>query len=219
LGGEIQRVDPVQDELTLKVFGQRPQKILFDGRTQVYQDGVKIPLRDLVRSDHASVQTVLDGTDVYAISVHVMSQSPEGEYQGRVLDYNPGTGELSVSSVMLKEPFKVVVPANTPITRVGQPTFASAHPGSSDLVKGALISVKFQSGKKDRGVASQIWVLATPGSVFEFSGSLSFLDIHSGLLVVVDPSDDKSYQISFDSAILPASRVLHEGDHVQRAYC
>jgi hypothetical protein len=35
------------------------------------------------------------------------------------------------------------------------------------------------------------------------------------LLVVVDPADDKSYQISFDSATLPESRNLHEGDHVR----
>jgi len=215
LGGEIRRVDPVRDELTLKVFGQRPVKILFDERTQVYSDGKKIPLRELVPSDHASVQTVLDGTDVYALSVHVMSQSPEGEYQGRVLNYNPGTGELSVSSVSLHDPLKLLVPANTPIARVGQPAFAALRSGASDLVAGALISVKFESNNKGQGIAREVAVLATPGSAFEFSGNLTSLDMHSGLLVVVDPSDDKSYQISFDSAIFPASRNLHEGDRVR----
>jgi hypothetical protein len=215
LGGEIRRVDPVRDELTLKVFGQRPVKILFDERTQVYSDGKKIPLRELVPSDHASVQTVLDGTDVYALSVHVMSQSPEGEYQGRVLNYNPGTCELSVSSVSLHDPLKLLVPANTPIARVGQPAFAALRSGASDLVAGALISVKFESNNKGQGIAREVAVLATPGSAFEFSGNLSSLDMHSGLLVVVDPSDDKSYQISFDSAIFPASRNLHEGDRVR----
>ena len=39
IGGEIRRVDPVRDELTLRVFGQHPVKILFDDRTQVYLDG------------------------------------------------------------------------------------------------------------------------------------------------------------------------------------
>jgi hypothetical protein len=190
-------------------------KILFDERTQVYCDGKKIPLRDLVPSDHASVQTVLDGTNVYALSVHVMSQSPEGEYQGRVLNYNPDTGELTVASVLLHEPIKLLVPVNTPITRLGQPTFASLHSGASDLVTGALISVKFESNKKGQGVAREVTVLATPGSAFEFSGNLSSLDMHSGMLVVVDPADDKSYEIFFDSANLPESRNLHEGDHVR----
>ena len=61
MGGEIRSVDPVQDQFQLKVFGQRPMKILFDARTQVYRDGKKIPLRDLGSEEHASVQTVLDG--------------------------------------------------------------------------------------------------------------------------------------------------------------
>ena len=215
LGGEIRNVDPVRDELTLKVFGQRPVKILFDERTQVYCDGKKIALRDLPSANHASVQTVLDGTNVYALSVHILSRSPEGEYQGRVLSYNPGTGELTISSVTIGEPVKLLVPENTPIDRVGQPAFASLHPGSSDLVRGALISVKFEPDKKGQGVASQVSILATPGSAFVFSGDLSSLDMHTGLLVLVDPTDDKSYQIFFDRAILPASRNLHEGDHVR----
>jgi hypothetical protein len=98
---------------------------------------------------------------------------------------------------------------------LGQPTFASLHSGASDLVTGALISVKFESNKKGQGVAREVTVLATPGSAFEFSGNLSSLDMHSGMLVVVDPADDKSYEIFFDSANLPESRNLHEGDHVR----
>ncbi|MGA2167751.1 MAG: hypothetical protein ABSG62_06025 [Terracidiphilus sp.] len=214
LGGEIRSVDPVRDELSLKVFGQRPVKILFDERTQVYRDGKKISLRDLGSADHASVQTVLDGTNVYALSIHMLSRSPEGEYQGRVLNYNPDTRELTVSSVLFREPIKLLVPVNTPVARVGQAAFSSAHPGSSDLVRGALISVKFESDRKSRGVASQITVLATPGSVFVFNGNLSVLDMHSGILTLVDPRDETSYQISFDSAHLPVSRNLHLGDNV-----
>jgi hypothetical protein len=215
LGGEIRNVDPVRDELTLKVFGQRPVKILFDERTQVYCDGKKISLRDLASASHASVQTVLDGTNVYALSVHLLSKSPEGEYRGRVLNYDADTGELTISSATLREPIKLLVPANIPIDRVGQPAFSSLHAGSSDLVRGALISVKFESDKMGQGVASQVTVLATPGSAFQFIGNLSSLDMHTGLLVVVDPADDKSYQIFFDSGLLPASRNLHEGDHVR----
>jgi hypothetical protein len=204
----------VRDELTLKVFGQRPVKILFDERTQVYRDGKKISLRDLGSADHASIQTVLDGTNVYALSIHMLSRSPEGEYQSRVLNYNPETRELTVSSVLFREPIKLLVPVNTPVARVGQAAFSSAHSGSSDLVRGALISVKFESNSKGRGVASQIAVLATPGSVFVFNGNLSVLDMHSGILTLVDPRDETSYQISFDSAHLPTSRNLHLGDNV-----
>jgi hypothetical protein len=189
-------------------------KILFDERTQVYRDGKKTSLGDLGPADHASVQTVLDGTDVYAISIHILSRPPEGEYEGRLLTYDVNTHELTVSSALSREPIKLLVPVNTPTARVGQSAFSSAQPGSSDLVKGALISVKFESDKKGRGVVSQIDVLATPGFAFVFSGNLSTLDVHSGLLVLIDPRDNKSYQVSFDSASLPTSNDLHPGDHV-----
>jgi hypothetical protein len=214
LGGEIRSVDPVRDELMLKAFGQKPMKILFDERTQIYRDGKKTSLRDLNSSERASVQTVLDGTVVYAISIHMLSQSPEGEYEGRVLNYNPDTHELLVSSVLSRERIKLIVPANTKVARVGQPAFSSQASGTSDLVRSALISVKFESDGKGRGIVSQISILATPGSTFAYNGYLSALDLHSGVLVLVDSLNGKDYQISFDPARLPTAHSLHSGDHV-----
>ena len=214
LGGQIRAVDPVRDELTLKTFGERPLKILFDERTQIFLDGKKIRLRDLHPAEHASVQTLLDGTDVYALSIHVLSQSPSGEYQGRVLNYNPETNELTMSSVLFHGAIKLVVPPGTPTARVGQSAFTSANLGASDLVPGALISVKFAPDDRGRGVASQVSVLARPGSAFVFVGDVTVLDMHSGVLSLVDPVDNKTYQISFDSANLPVTRQLRTGNHV-----
>jgi len=214
LGGEIRKVDPVRDELILGVFGQRPVKILFDARTQVYLDGKAIPLGKLSPTHHASVQTVLVGTDVYALSIHTLSQLPVGEYQGQVISYNIVTRELIVSAALSRPPFKLLVSPDTRIARENPALLSSAPSGASDLVKGALVSIEFTSDRKGRGVASQIAILATPGSESAFSGSLSALDIHSGLMVLVDPRDNKSYQIYFDPTQLPASRNLHEGDNV-----
>jgi hypothetical protein len=214
MGGEIRSVDPVRDVLTLKTFGQRAMKILYDERTQVYRDGKKISLRDLGPADHASVQTVLDGTDVYALSIHMLSQLPEGECQGRVLSFNPDTSELTLSSVLSREPLKLQVPAGTSVVRVGEHSFASLHPGSSDLVKGALISVQFKSGKQGNAVADHISVLATPGSAFVFIGNLTALDMHSGMMVLSDSLEGKTYKISFESGRLPTSEQLRLGDHV-----
>jgi hypothetical protein len=63
-------------------------------------------------------------------------------------------------------------------------------------------------------VASQVAILATPGTAFVFVGNVASLDLHSGLLVVVDPRDDKRYDVFFDSARFPMSRDLHEGADV-----
>ena len=51
IGGEIQNVDPVRDQLRLKAYGQKPMTILFDERTQVYLDGKKLSLLDLRADD------------------------------------------------------------------------------------------------------------------------------------------------------------------------
>jgi hypothetical protein len=215
LGGEIRNVDPVRDQLTLRVFGQRQLKILFDERTQVYLDGKQIPLRDLGPAGHASVQTVLDGTAVYALSIHMLSHLPEGEYQGRVLNYDPGTRELTLSATLSRQPLKLLVPANTPVVREGQKQFIDQQPGESDLVKGALVSVEFEPVKQGPSITRHVSILATPGSEFIFTGNISNLDMHSGSFVLIDPKDDQSYQVSFDATKLPESRKLREGDHLK----
>lgn len=215
LGGEIAKVDPVLDQLTLRVFGQHPMKILFDERTQVFRNGTKIPLRDLRPEEHASVQTILDGPNVFAISIHMLSDVPQGEAHGRVLDYNAETRELTLGSSLSPDPIRLLVREDTPVVRQGQGAFKSASGGQADLVSGALVDVTFDASEKGRAVASRVTVLAKPGSVFAFSGKISSLDMHAGIMVVIDPRDQKSYQISFDPARVPITEKLHVGDEVR----
>jgi hypothetical protein len=214
IGGAIRDVDRVRDQFTLNVFGGRALKVLFDERTQVYRDGLRTALRDLGAGEHVSVETVLDGTTVFARSVHMLSQSPEGDCQGQVLNYDPGRSELTVRDVLSRAPIKLRVPAGTAVRQGENSSSSSAVLGSSALVPGTLISAKFQSDNTGHGVASQIVILAAPGSAFVFVGHVAFLDLHSGLLVLVDPRDDKRYQILFNSADFPMRGDLHEGADV-----
>jgi hypothetical protein len=216
IGGVIQGVDPVRDQFTLKVAGGKPtkMKILFDARTQVYRDGKKIAVRDLRPDDHASVETVLDGTTVFAISVRMLSKAPEGESQGQVLDYNPGTRQLTISDALSHQAITLIVPEGTPIARRGQAASDAIGIGTSDLVKGALLSLKFQSDKDGHAVADQISILATPGSNFTFDGNVTVLDLHAKTLTLLDPSDGESYKIAIDPGRLPIAKDLREGSHV-----
>ncbi len=214
LGGEIRSVDAVRDQFVLHIHGQRPMKILFDERTQLYRDGVRIPLRELGSEDHASVQTVLDGDNVFAVSVHVLSRSPEGECQGRVLNFNPRTGELAISSPVSPDPVRLIVQANASVVREGQPAFTSASAGAGDLVPGTLVSASFLAEPGGRDVADRVTVLAVPGAAFVFSGNASFLDPHAGLMILQDPRDGKTYQVHFDPALVSASQNLHTGSSV-----
>jgi hypothetical protein len=214
-GGTIRSVDPVRDQLILNVYGAKPMKILFDERTQVYRDGVEAPLSDLHSQDHASVQTVLDGTKIFALSIHMLSQAPEGEAQGQVLSYDAGTGQLTLTAALSGRPITLHVPAGTSVVGVGQVTVASPSAGLQDLVKGTLVSVKFDSSNNGRGVVRQISILATPGSSFVFTGNVLSLDLAANRLVLLDPKDDQRYLIVFDRSRFPMSRDLHVGTHVR----
>jgi len=214
LGGSINGVDPVRDQFVLNVYGEKPMKILFDERTQIFRDGKKIPLRDLGPAMHASVQTTLDGAKIFAVSVHILSQQPDGEYQGRVLSFHPDTGVLMLTSAASREPFRVKVSNQTSFQRTGQSAFSSVPSSANDLVAGSLVSIRFASDNRGNGVAHQVTVLAAPGATFIFSGTLSSLDIHTGTLVVVDPRTNQSYQIGFDPTQAWAQR-LRAGQQVR----
>lgn len=214
IGGIIGSVDPVRDQIKLKVFGGKSMDILFDPRTRVYRDGKQVSLRDMRPDDHASVETVLDGTKIFAMSVHMLSHAPQGECQGQVLRYDPSSGELTVSAAISQEPIKLIVPSSARVFRKGQSTFVAAHSGVPALVSGDLVSVTFTSGGDGRGVANQVAILASPGSAFVFSGNITVLDLHSGLLVLNDASDNSTYRLHFNPLIFPMTQ-FHEGDHVR----
>ncbi|HEV2137178.1 MAG TPA: hypothetical protein VGR47_23365 [Terracidiphilus sp.] len=214
LGGAIRNIDPVLDRFTLDIFGERPMRIQFDDRTKLFRDGNPIPLRQLGPADHASVQTALDGTHVFAESIHILSQAPQGETEGVVQSYHPGSGRLELRSALSPKPQKFVVPGNTPITRVGQPKFTAARSGAADLTRGSLISITFAPDLNGRAMVRRVTVLAVPGSTFIFGGEVSYLDLASGSLVLVDSRDGKSYRINFNANRFPAVANLHVGNNV-----
>ena len=214
MGGVIRDVDPVRDAFKLKVFGGgHPIKMLFDARTQIYRDGKRVPLEDLRSGDHASVETTLDGNNVFALRIHMLSRMPEGQCQGQVLDYNPSTGELKISANLSSEPIKLSVPATATIQRVGQSNFTSAHSGVYDLANGTLVSVKFRPGADGRGVADHISILATPGSSFEFGGTVAALDLSSGRVTILNSTDENTYDVFVNPFVLRHDN-LREGQRV-----
>lgn len=217
LGGAIRNVDPVLDRFTLDIVGEKPMRILFDERTQVFLDGKKIPLRDLRPAEHASVQTILDGVSVFAMSVHILSRLQQGDYRGEVLGYDPTTGDLEVSSGNGGDQVRLRVTSETTFTRKGQGTFTSAPTGPADLQRGALISIQFEPDGKGHASATEITFLATPAAQFIFSGNVIALDVHAGTLMLLDPRNNSSYQIGFTPGSFPALQSIHSGQRVRIA--
>ena len=67
-----------------------------------------------------------------------------------------------------------------------------------------MVDVEFQSTGKGQGVATRIAILAIPGLEYIFSGRVTFVDVRAGKMAIVDPRDQRSYDISFN----PRSSVL-----------
>jgi hypothetical protein len=215
LGGSIHDIDPVLDRFTLHIVGEKPMKILYDERTQLFVDGKRISLRQLRPAEHASVQTALDGTSVFAISVHILSRLQQGDYSGQVLSYDPTTGDLDLVGAHGGDPIRLRVSSSTTFERKGQGSSTSTAAGPGDLQRGSLISLQFDPDGKGRGSATRITLLATPGSTFVFSGNLIALDTHTGTMSVLDPRNDQTYQIEFNPASLPSIQSIHPGQHVR----
>jgi len=204
VGGTIQKLDRVQDRLTVQVFGGDKLKVLFDARTRIYQDGLLASAADLREGDRVYVDTMLDGSAVFARNISIRKSAALGESHGVVLRYSSGKGELVMRDALSPQAVKVRVTPATKITQ-GDRTVSPAT-----LLAGTLIAVKFGSESNGRDVAREVSILAVPGASFTFQGQVTALDLRTGLLVVISPSDRKSYEIYLDPAVRVDS-ALREG--------
>ena len=204
VGGTIQKLDRVQDRLTLQVFGGDRLKVLFDTRTRIYQDGLLASAADLREGDRVYVDTMLDGSAVFARNISIRKSASLGESHGVILRYSSGKGELVMRDALSPQAVKVRVTPATKITQ-GDRTVSAAT-----LSAGTLIAVKFGSESNGRDVAREVSILAVPGASFTFQGQVTALDLRTGLLVVTSPSDRKSYEIYLDPAVRVDS-ALREG--------
>ena len=217
LGGAIRGIDPVRDRFTLQVVKGRPLRILFDERTQLFKDGTKVPLRELGPAEHASIETLLDGTDVFAVSIHVLSSTPEGELEGQILSYAPGSGELLLNDQLSRSPVRLRVPASTAVVPQDQQPNAPSTGGLTlaDLVPGSLVAVRFVAGGgPGSGIASEIRLLANPGQGFTFRGEVLDFDLHANLLLLTVAGDQQPRSVSLDPGQIPAALQLRAGAHV-----
>lgn len=208
LGGTIQSVDYVRDRLVLKVFGGSRTAVLFDERTRVFRDGKGASLDALKNGERAYVDTTLDGTDIFARNIRIAAQAPTGQSSGQIVDFRPGSGELLVRDTISPEPVKMHLAGNAVILQ------GDHSSGSAELRPGTLVTLTFTPGSSDAPIVQRISILALPGAAFVFSGRIAHLDLHRGLLVLVDPRDNKSYEVYFDPAARRLTRDLRQGADV-----
>jgi len=207
IGGTIVKLNRVRDQFTVQVFGGGKMKVYFDPRTRIYNDGHEASVSDLRAGDRVSIDTVLDGSAIFARNIRVKTATA-GESQGIVVSYRSATGELMVRDLLSPRPLKLHVTSQTRLEDRGHASSASA------LVRGSLVGVRFGSQKDGSSVAQEVSILASPGASVTFVGHVVALDLRAGLLVVNSATDGKTYDIYLDPSVVAVSETLRPAAEV-----
>lgn len=208
LGGTISSIDQIRDQIVLDVFGGGRYVILFDERTRVFDQARRGSLDSLRRGERAYIDTMLDGTAIFARNIRVSTATPSGQASGQIVNFDSGNRELVLRDGLDPRSVKLRLMPGAAILRDGRPA------QTADLRSGTLVNVLFVPGVGGKGSVQQVSILASPGEAFVFSGQLQFLDLRGGRLVIVDPRDNRSYELYFDAGVNPQLRNLQEGSSV-----
>jgi predicted RNA-binding protein len=197
VGGTLERIDMVRDKVTVRVFGGGKESFLFDPRTQVYRGGKAVTVADLHEGERIYLDTILDGSTVFARTIRLTAAHASGTSQGVVLKFRSNGGELVLRDALSPNPVDVRV---NPSTRVMQGDRAVPI---SALVPGTLISIRFSSEGSAHNTATEISILAQPGTQYTFSGQVVHIDLRTGLLVLNSSTDHKTYEVYLSPSINP----------------
>ena len=206
IGGTVKNVDRIREKLLLQVFGGKTMKLSFDERTRIYRDGVETTQLGIRNGDRVYVDTMLDGSRVFARNVRVETGARAADSAGQILSINGGT--ITVRDQLSAQPVKFDVDQNTSIKHDQQTA------SFSELKPGALVAVKFAPERANRSVAREILIIASPGMQFTFAGKVTHLDLRMGTFSVENNTDGKTYDVKFNLASVDKRDALGVGSHV-----
>lgn len=197
IGGTVERLDRVRDQITVRVFGGGKMNVLFDPRSHVYRGSTEATLADLKVGERVYLDTILDGDSVFARRIRLKSTQAIGESQGIVLKYRADRGELSIRDSISPTALHVRINSATKVLQGDKPVSAGM------LAEGSLVSVTFGSEGNGHDVAREISILALPGTHYTFAGQVMHLDLRTGLLVINSSTDHKTYEVYLDPSTPP----------------
>ena len=204
LGGTIERLDRVRDRVVVRVFGGGRETVLFDPRTTVVRGGKAAGVADLKEGERIYLDTMLDGDKIFARMIRLNAPQATGQSQGVVVKYRAAQNELTVRDAISPDPIEVRITTATKVLQAGRTMPISA------LVPGSLVSISFGSDGTGHDFASEISILAQPGTKYTFAGEVVHIDLRTGLLVLKSSTDNKTYEVYLNSSITPDEH-LHPG--------
>jgi hypothetical protein len=207
IGGTVTEIDTVVNRITILPFGSRKDmRFAFDLRSRIDQDGKPGTARDIRTGERVYVDSMLDGSRLFAKSISIRSRSTGIGY-GQIVSYDARSQALTVRDQLSDQPVRFNLSLTT-VIRSGTETLTAA-----DLVPGSLVSLDFGTQQGMLAVR-EVSLIAKTGSTFLFVGNITFVDLARKLIAVNNQSDGKTYEIILSSVSSSVIQDLHEGREV-----
>lgn len=205
MGGFVLNNNEVMNRMTFRPFGTKEKlQVHFDTRTHFYLDGRPITEREIKPGQRIYLDTMLDHDRVFAKTIWIRTTAESGVGRGQIISFDSQRRIVTVRDQLSLQPVKLQLTSSTAI-RKGTQTGTE-----SDLVEGALVDLDFGPQRDLRSIR----VLAAPGSVFAFSGRVTYVDLSQKLIAIDNRSDGKKYDISMDAIADSILHQLREGEEV-----
>ena len=196
IGGTVSRIDPIRQRITLRVFGSNKKMTFgYDERSHIFRDGMEATYKGVQQGERVYVDSMLDGTALFARNIRVVTTLRPADARGQITQYDPNRGVMVIRDELSSSPVTFHVSKNTKVT-------GNSADSRIDLVPGALVTVHFSSDHRKRDTAQEVSVLALPGSMFTFSGTVRYLNVKDGVIAVDNQSDNKTYELRFDPGVV-----------------
>lgn len=203
--GVLKRVDPIHDQLLIHGFGGGDVRIAFDPRTQLLTENTRARFNSLPVGSVVSVDTVIDGGKLFALSVRTGSSNP-AELNGQVVRYDSAKSQLTVRDpISPDETVSLQITSSTMVVNQGQPALPQV------LTPGMLVQVWFSPTQK---AANRVEIIAERGNSFAFKGRIVAVDLRSRVLALSNDSDESIRELAIGSLDALSLSLLREGADV-----